>query len=36
MNQKQQNIRSTSKAVASDLEDSAVTPAGTEDKTHFV
>jgi hypothetical protein len=38
MNQKGQNIHSTSKAVAitSDLEDTTVTPAGTGDKTHFV
>jgi hypothetical protein len=38
MNQKQQNIRSTSKVVAitSDLEDTTKTPAGTGDKTHFV
>jgi hypothetical protein len=37
MPQKWQNIRSTSKAVAitSDLEDTTVTPAGTQDKTHF-
>jgi hypothetical protein len=38
MNQKRQNIRSTSKAVAitSDLEDTTVTPSDTRDKTHFV
>jgi hypothetical protein len=38
MNQKWQNVRSTSKAAAitSDLEDTTVTPAGTEDKTLFV
>jgi hypothetical protein len=38
MNQKRQNTRSTSKAVAitSYLEDTIVTPAGTGDKTHFV
>jgi hypothetical protein len=38
MNQKRQNIRSTSKVVTitSDLEYTTVTPAGNEDKTHFV
>jgi hypothetical protein len=38
LNQKQQNICSTSMAVAitSDLEDTTVTSAGTGDKTHFV
>jgi hypothetical protein len=38
INQKRQNIRSTSKAVTitSDLEDTTVKPAGTGDKTHFV
>jgi hypothetical protein len=38
MNQKRQNIHSTSKAVAvtSDLEDTTVTLAGTGTKTHFV
>jgi DNA polymerase/3'-5' exonuclease PolX len=38
MHKKRQNIRSTSKAVAiaSDLEDTTVTPAGTGEKTHFV
>jgi hypothetical protein len=38
MNQKRQNIHSTSKAVAitSDLEDTTVTTAGTGDKTHVV
>jgi wobble nucleotide-excising tRNase len=38
MNQKRQNIRSTSKEVkiTSDLEDATVTPAGTGDKTHLV
>jgi hypothetical protein len=38
VNQKRQNIRSTSESVAitSDLEDTTVTPAGTGDKTHFV
>jgi hypothetical protein len=38
MNQKRQNIRSTSKAVTitSYLENTTVTPEGTEDKTHFV
>jgi hypothetical protein len=37
MNQKRQNIRSTSKVVTitSDLEDTIVTPGGTGDKTHF-
>jgi hypothetical protein len=38
MNEKRQNIRSTSKGVAitSDLEDTTVIPAGTGDKTNFV
>jgi hypothetical protein len=38
MNQKRQNIRSTSKEVkiTSDLEDATVTPAGNGDKTHLV
>jgi hypothetical protein len=38
MNQKRQNIRSTSKAVdiTSDLEDTTVTPAGTREKTYVV
>jgi hypothetical protein len=37
MDQKRQNIRSTSKAVTInlDLEDTTVTPAGTREKTHF-
>jgi hypothetical protein len=38
MNQKRQNICSTSKAVTitSDLVDTTVTPAGTGDKTHVL
>jgi hypothetical protein len=38
MNQKIQNIRSTSKEmqVTSDFEDVAITPAGTGEKTHLV
>jgi hypothetical protein len=38
MNQKRQNIRSTSKAVVitSDLDDTTVTPEGNGDKTHVV
>jgi hypothetical protein len=37
LNQRRQNIRSTSKAsVTSDMEDDAVTPAGLGSKTHFV
>jgi hypothetical protein len=38
MNQKRQNIRSTSKVVTitSDLEDTTVTPEGNGDKTHLV
>jgi hypothetical protein len=38
MNQKRQNIHSTSKEVkiTSDLEDIKVTPAGNQDTTHLV
>jgi hypothetical protein len=38
INQKRQNIRSTSKVVTitSDLEDTTVTPSGNGDKTHVV
>jgi hypothetical protein len=37
MNQRRQNIRSTSKAsITSDMEDKAVTPDGLGSKTHFV
>jgi hypothetical protein len=37
MNQRRQNIRSTSKApITSEIEDDTVTPAGLGSKTHFV
>jgi hypothetical protein len=38
MNQKRENIHSTSKEVniTSDMEDAKVTPSGTGDKTHLV
>jgi hypothetical protein len=37
MNKRLQNMRSTSKAsITSDIEDEAVTPAGSGSKTHLV